>query len=52
MNNPIKLSADQIAAVERILAEGDRAEIIPVKDGVKIFHIRRKEIKENTKAPA
>lgn len=32
-------------SVESILAKGDRVELIPVKDGVKIIHIKRKEVK-------
>lgn len=31
--------------IKRILANGDRVELIPVKYGVKAIHIRRKEIK-------
>lgn len=31
--------------IKRILANGDRVELIPVKYGVKVIHIRRKEIK-------
>ena len=37
----------QAKAVEAILAKGDRVELIPVKDGVKVIQIQRKEIKEN-----
>lgn len=37
----------QIKAIEAVLAKGDRVELIPVKDGVKIIHIRRDEVKEN-----
>ena len=31
--------------INRVLEIGDRVELIPVKDGVKVIHIRRKEIK-------
>lgn len=34
-----------IKAIETVLAKGDRAELIPVKDGVKVIHIKREEIK-------
>ena len=34
-----------LATIEAILRKGDRVEIIPVKDGVKIIHIRREEVK-------
>lgn len=37
----------QIKAIEAVLARGDRVELIPVKDGVKIIHIKREEVKEN-----
>lgn len=33
--------------VESILAKGDRVELIPVKDGVKVIQVKRKEIKAN-----
>ena len=36
----------QIKAIEAVLARGDRIELIPVKDGVKIIHIKREEVKE------
>lgn len=35
-----------IKAIETVLAKGDRAELIPVKDGVKVIHIQRKEVKK------
>lgn len=31
--------------IEAILSKGDRVELIPVKDGVKIIHIKREEVK-------
>lgn len=34
-----------IKAIEAILRKGDRVEIIPVKDGVKIVRIRREVVK-------
>ncbi len=36
----------QIKVIESILKKGDRIELIPVKNGVKIIHIKREEIKE------
>ena len=36
----------QIKDIEAVLAKGDRIELIPVKDGVKIIHIKREEVKE------
>ncbi len=35
-----------IKAIESVLAKGDRVELIPVKDGVKVMRIRRNEIKQ------
>jgi hypothetical protein len=35
----------QIKAIETVLAKGDRIELIPVKDGVKIIHIKREEVR-------
>lgn len=35
-----------IKAAEVILAKGDRVELIPVKDGVKVMRVRREEVKQ------
>lgn len=35
----------QVKAIEALLAKGDRVELIPVKDGVKVILVKRKEIK-------
>lgn len=41
-----KLSEKDIKAIESVLLKGDRAEVVPVKDGeVKILHVRRKLVK-------
>lgn len=34
-----------VRAIESILSKGDRVELIPVKDGVKVIQVQRKEIK-------
>ena len=34
-----------IKAIEAVIAKGDRVELIPVKDCVKIIHIKREEVK-------
>ncbi len=39
------MDKDVIRAVEAVLAKGDRVELIPVKDGVKVIRIRREEVK-------
>lgn len=35
----------KIKLIEMILAKGDRVELIPIKNGVRIIHIKRKEVK-------
>lgn len=35
-----------ILAVDRTAAKGDRAEVIPVKDGVKVLRVRRETVHE------
>ena len=35
----------QVKAIEAVLAKGDRVELIPVKGGVKMVQVKRKEIK-------
>lgn len=39
------ISPEAIKAIEETLKKGDRIELIPIKDGIKIIHIKRKEIK-------
>ena len=41
----IKLTNEQIQAILRTLKKGDRIELIPVKDGIKIMHVRKNELK-------
>lgn len=41
----VELKPEQIKAAEAVLAKGDRVELIPVKDGVKVIQVQRKEIK-------
>lgn len=36
-----------IKAIETILSKGYRVELIPVKDGVRVIQVQRKEVKEN-----
>lgn len=31
---------------EEILSKGERVELVPLKDGVKVYEIKRREIKE------
>lgn len=48
MMQTVKLTPAQIAAIERTLTAGDRVELVPVKDGAKVFQLRRKEIQGDT----
>ena len=48
MAQTVQLTTAQIAAIERILTAGDRVELVPVKDGAKVFQLKRKEIKGDT----
>lgn len=45
MDKPI-LDGKSIKAAESILQKGQRVELIPVKDGVKIVRVRREEVKK------
>lgn len=40
------LKEPEIRKAESVLAKGDRVELIPVKDGVKVVRVRREEITE------
>ena len=44
MDKPVKLSEKEIKAIETTLAKGERVEIIPVKDGVKVLRVKREAI--------
>lgn len=43
----VKINMDEKAwvIIKAILEKGDRVELIPVRDGVKIIHIKRREVK-------
>lgn len=45
MNASRSLDDKMKCVIEAILSKGDRVELIPVKDGVKIIHIKREEVK-------
>lgn len=42
----IRLDEKYIRLIENTLSRGDRMELIPVKDGVKIVRVRREEVKK------
>lgn len=44
MIKPVKLTPEQISAIEETLTLGKRVELVPVKDGAKLFQVKRKEI--------
>lgn len=37
--------SDFLKMLDKALSRGDRVEIIPAKDGIKIMHIKRNELK-------
>lgn len=39
-----KLDAQAVKAIESVLSKGDRAEVVPVKDGVKVLRVRREVV--------
>lgn len=39
------MKPETIKAIEAVLSKGDRAEVIPTKDGVKVVRIRREPVK-------
>lgn len=40
------LTTEQIRAAEAVLAKGDRVELIPNKDGIRVLRVRRDEVKK------
>jgi hypothetical protein len=40
------ITPEKIKSIESVIAKGDRVELIPVKDGVKVVRVRRDEVKE------
>lgn len=43
-----ELSAENIKAINAVLAKDQRVELIPTRDGVKVIQIRREEVKGAT----
>ena len=43
--NKYTLSPEQVEKIKQVLERGDRIELIPAKDGIKIIQESRKEIK-------
>ena len=42
---PKRLTREQIRAIEQVTSRGDRVEVVPVKDGLKLLRTRREEVK-------
>ena len=40
----IKLAASAIKAIENVLSTGQRVELIPVKDGVRVVKVKRETV--------
>ena len=45
---PKKLTQEQIRMIEQVTSKGDRVEIVPVKEGLKLLRTRREEVKAPT----
>ena len=45
MGKEYRLSPEQVEKIKEVLEKGDRIELIPVKDGIKIIRESRNEIK-------
>jgi len=45
---PKKLTKDQIRMIEQVTSKGDRVEVVPVKEGLKLLRTRREEVKAPT----
>ena len=41
----VSLTAENITAINAVLAKDQRVELIPTRDGVKVIHVRREEVK-------
>ena len=44
-NGKIELTEKQLKAIHRVLEKGERVELIPNKDGVRLLEVKRKNIK-------
>ena len=42
----MNLTPTAIKAIESILSKGDRAEVIPTKEGIKVVRIKREPVKQ------
>ena len=49
MRTDIKLTPEEIAAIESVLAKDQRVMLIPTRDGKKIVRVRHDEVKIDSK---
>jgi hypothetical protein len=45
----VSMDEKTIQAIKTVLAKGDRIELIPVKNGVKVIRVRREELTNGTR---
>jgi len=43
-----KLTVEQIRMIEQVTSRGDRVEVVPVKEGLKLLRVHRGEVKAST----
>ena len=43
------LTQENIDAINAVLAKDQRVEVVPTKDGVRVFHIKRQEVNGATR---
>lgn len=44
-NVKIELTEKQLQAIHRVLEKGERVELIPNKDGVRVLEVKRRNVK-------
>ena len=42
----IELTESEIRAINAVLSRDQRVELIPTREGVKVYHVRREEVKK------
>lgn len=45
----MRLTKEQIAAIEETLQKGDRVELVPAKEGCRIFRVKRSDLEKTKK---
>lgn len=45
----VKLDDKSISAINYVIARGDRAEVVPIKDGVRVLRVKRETVKTDKK---